>query len=113
MNLFWMGVTLLPKVPDFALWFYLTFTISSTMLPSRSDRHAWLPLGFSVAVLVALALFAGAGSWMMLNLAPWLNEFLQSVATLLGLSAAVHGILIPPVMLLHKLLARWLGWDVG
>jgi hypothetical protein len=48
-----------------------------------------------------------------LNLAPPLNAFLRSVATLFGLSAAVHGILIPPVMLLHKLLARWLGWDVG
>jgi hypothetical protein len=50
---------------------------------------------------------------MMLNLAPPLNDFLRSVATLFGLSAAVHGILIPPVMLLHTLLARWLGWDVG
>jgi len=113
MSLFWMGVTMLPRVPDFALWFYLTFAISSTMLPSQSDRHAWLPLGLSVAVLFALALFAGAGSWMMVNLAPSLNAFLRSVATLLGLSAAVHGILIPPVMLLYKLLARWLGWDVA
>ena len=112
-ELFWLGITLLPKVPDFILWFYLTFTISSTMLPSRSDRHAWLPLGLSVAVLFALALFAGAGSWMMTNLAPPLNAFLNSVATLFGLSALVHGILIPPVMLVHKLLARWLGWDVG
>jgi len=113
MNLFWMGFTMLPNVPDFALWFYLTFAISSTMLPSQSDRHAWLPLGLSVVVLFALALFAGAGGWMMLNLTPHLNAFLRSVATLFGLSAAVHGILIPPVMLLHKLLARWLGWDVG
>lgn len=112
MTLFWLGVTLLPTVPDFALWFYLTFVISSTMLPSRSDRNAWLPLGLSVAVLVGLALFAGAGSWMMSNLAPPLNAFLQSVATLFGLSASVHGILIPPVLLIHKLMARWLDWDV-
>jgi len=113
MNLFWMGVALLPKVPDFWLWFYLTFAISSTMLPSRSDRHAWLPLGLSVVILFVLALFAGAGGWMMVNLAPSLNTFLRSVATLFGLSAAVHAVLIPPVMLIHKLLARWLGWDVG
>jgi len=113
MGLFWMGITLLPNVKDFALWFYLTFAISSTMLPSQSDRHAWLPLGFSVVILFSLALFAGAGSWMMTRLAPPLNDFLRSVATLFGLSAAVHGLLIPPVMLVHKLLARWLGWDVG
>ena len=113
MSLFWMGMTLLPRVPDFWLWFYLTFAISSTMLPSRSDRHAWLPLGLSILVLFVLALFAGAGGWMMANLTPSLNAFLRSVATLFGLSAAVHAILIPPVMLLHKLFARWLGWDVG
>jgi hypothetical protein len=113
LELFWMGITLLPQVKDFALWFYLTFAISSTMLPSQSDRHAWLPLGLSVVLLISLALFAGAGSWLMTNLAPPLNAFLRSVATLFGLSAAVHGILIPPVMLLHKLLSRWLGWDVG
>jgi len=113
MGLFWFGITLLPNVKDFPLWFYLTFAVSSTMLPSQSDRHAWLPLGFSVGILFSLALFAGAGSWMMTHLAPPLNAFLQSVATLFGLSAAVHGLLIPPVMLIHKLLARWLGWDVG
>jgi len=113
MGLFWLGVTLLPDVKDFALWFYLTFAVSSTMLPSQSDRHAWLPLGFSVGILFSLALFAGAGSWMMTHLAPPLNAFLRSVATLFGLSAAVHGLLILPVMLIHKLLARWLGWDVG
>jgi hypothetical protein len=113
MGLFWIGVTLLPNVPDFALWFYLTFAISSTMLPSQSDRHAWLPLGLSLVILFALALFAGAGDWMVEKLASPLNTFLRSVATLFGLSAAVHGILIPPVMLLHRLLVRWLGWDVG
>jgi hypothetical protein len=112
MGLFWMGITLLPNVPDFFLWFYLTFAISSTMLPSPSDRHAWLPLGLSVVILFALALFAGAGGWMMANLASPLDDFLRSVATLFGLSATVHAVLIPPIMLLHKLLARWLGWDV-
>lgn len=113
MGLFWLGITLLPNVKDLALWFYLTFAVSSTMLPSQSDRHAWLPLGLLVVVLFSLALFAGAGSWMILHLAPPLNAFLRSVATLFGLSAVVHGILIPPVMLIHKLLSRWVGWDVG
>lgn len=113
MDLFWLGIAWLPGVPDFALWFYLTFAISSTMLPSQSDRNAWLPLGFSIIILISLALFAGAGSWMMTNLAPLLNAFLQSMATLFGLCAVVHGVLIPPVMLIRKLFSRWLGWDVG
>lgn len=112
MDLFWLGISWLPNIPDFAIWFYLTFAISSTMLPSQSDRNAWTPLALSIVLLIGLALFAGAGPWLMTNLAPPLNAFFQSLATLFGLSAAVHAVLIPPVLLIHKLLARWLGWDV-
>lgn len=112
MSLFWLGITLLPGVKDFSVWFYLTFAVSSTMLPSQSDRHAWLPLGFSVVVLFALALFAGAGPWLIDNLASPLNTFIRAVAALFGLSASVHGLLVLPVLLLHKLLARALGRDV-
>ncbi|GAB4430781.1 MAG: hypothetical protein Kow002_19110 [Anaerolineales bacterium] len=111
-GLFWMGVSALPSVEDFFVWFYLTFVISGTMLPSRSDRHAWLPLGLTVIALFVLALFAGAGPWMLEHLAPPLNTFLQSVAVLFGLSAFVHGVLIPPMLLIHKLFARWVDWDV-
>ncbi len=111
-NLFWLGLTLLPKAPDFPLWFYLLFTISSTMLPSQSDRHAWLPLGVTIAVLLALAVLAGAGPWMLQNVAPALNRFLLSAAVVFGLSAALHGLLIIPWGLLHIGLSKLTGLDV-
>jgi len=112
-GLFWLGISLLPQIKDFPLWFYLTFAVSSTMLPSQSDRHAWLPLGLLLILLLAIVLFVGAGPWMLAHLAPPFDNFLQSVATLFGLSAFMHGILALPVALIHKLLARWAGWDVG
>ncbi len=111
-DLFWMGVGLLPQVKDFYLWFYLAFTVSSTMMPSASDRHAWSPLGLWVTALLALAILAGAGPWMLENLAPILNDFLSSVAVLFGLSAMVHAILVLPVMLVHRILTRVTGMDV-
>ena len=111
-ELFWTGLKLLPQVNDFPLWFYLAFTVSSTMLPSESDRHAWLPLGLWTAVLFALAIFAGAGSWMLANIAPLLNDFLGSVATLFGLSVALHIVLLLPTMLLHRLVSRVTGMDI-
>ena len=111
-DLFWMGLGVLPQVKDFYLWFYLIFTISSTMMPSESDRHAWLPLGLWVVVLFGLAVLAGAGPWMLENLAPSLNGFLSSVAVLLGLSAGVHAISVLPVMLVHRVLTRMTGVDV-
>jgi hypothetical protein len=111
LNLFWLGVTLLPQVKDFPLWFYLVFTISSTMLPSRSDRHAWLPLGVTVAVLLVLAVVVGAGPWMLNSVTPILNAFLRSSATVFGLSALLHAVLIVPIWLVHLGLVRITGLD--
>ncbi|MHB8776236.1 MAG: hypothetical protein ACYC6R_00555 [Anaerolineales bacterium] len=112
MDLFWMGFGLLPLIPDFYLWFYLTFSISSTMMPSESDRHAWLPLGLWAAILLALAFLSGAGSWMLENLAPRLNDFLNSVALLFGLSNALHIVLLIPFFLFHRLLVYIMQVDV-
>jgi hypothetical protein len=111
-ELFWKGLTILPQVNDFFLWFYLAFTVSSTMMPSESDRHAWLPLGLWTAGLLTLGIFAGAGTWMLENIAPLLNDFLGPVATLFGLSVALHVVLLLPTMLLHRVVSRVTGMDV-
>jgi hypothetical protein len=112
-DLLWLGIRALPRVQDFYLWFYLAFAISSTMMPSESDRHAWLELLISVGVLVLIALFVGAGPWMLSNIAPRLSNFLSAVAVIFGLSAFVHVLLILPTALTHKLLARVSGVDIA
>jgi hypothetical protein len=111
-DLFWMGIRLLPTVGDFYLWFYLAFAVSSTMMPSESDRHAWLELVVSVGILFAIALLVGAGPLMLANVAPLVSNFLSSVAVILGLSSVFHAVLILPTMLVHKLLSRVTGLDV-
>ncbi|MBI5945972.1 MAG: hypothetical protein HY864_16545 [Chloroflexi bacterium] len=111
-NLFFMGLGLLPTVNLFPLWFYLAFAVSSTMMPSESDRHAWLPLGVWVATLLGLALFAGAGTWMLTNLAPLINDFLSVVATLFSLSLVLQVVLLLPIMLAHRIISRVTGVDV-
>ncbi len=109
---FWPGLQALPQVDDFPLWFYLTFTVSSTMLPSASDRHSFLPLALYSGLLIGLALLAGAGS-LFKGLAPFFNNFLNSVATVFGLSVMIHVILILPVKAVHALLAVATGTDVN
>jgi hypothetical protein len=112
-GLFWMGIRALPHVQDFYLWFYFVFAVSSTMMPSESDRHGWLELVISVTVLFAIALLFGAGPWMFSTIAPRLSNFLSSVAVIFGLSGFVHILLILPTALIHKLLARATGVDVA
>lgn len=111
-DLFWLGITLLPQVKDFYVWLYLTFTVSSTMTPSTSDRHAWSTLGLVIAILLGLALLAGAGPWMLTYLAPFLNNFLNSAAMVFALSIILNAVMLPPFMLVHRLLTRMTGVDV-
>ena len=111
-NLFWMGIRALPGVGDFYLWFYLVFAVSSTMMPSESDRHAWLELVISVGVLLAIILLLGAGPWMMSNVAPRISNFFGFVATIFGLSSFVHVLLILPTALVHRIATRMTGIDV-
>jgi len=112
-DLFWMGINALPRAKDFHLWFYLTFAVSSTMMPSRSDRHAWLELVISAGVVFAIALLVGAGPWMLSSVVPLVSDFLSSVAVIFGLSAMVHVVLVLPTALVHRLLARATGVDVA
>jgi hypothetical protein len=112
-ELFWMGLGLLPTVQDFFLWFYLTFAVSSAMMPSESDRHAWLPLGIWAAALLALAIFSGAGTWMLEHLTPLLDNFLNTVALLFGLSNVLHVILLFPFFVFHRLLVYIMQVDVA
>ena len=112
-DLFWLGLRALPHASDFYLWFYLAFAVSSTMMPSESDRHAWLELLIAIGVLIGITLLFGAGPWILSNIAPRLSDFLSSVAVIFGLSSFVHVLLILPTALLHKILARATGVDIA
>jgi hypothetical protein len=67
------------KASDLWLWLYLIFAVSNTMLPSESDREAWMPILLFMVFLAALAWLAGLGPKIIHRLgrpfdvaAPWL-----------------------------------------
>jgi hypothetical protein len=106
------SLAMLPSLPDFWVWFYLAFTVSSTMMPSDSDRQAWTPPLVVIAIFLVLLLVAGAGPWMLTHLAPPLNEFFRGTALVLSVSVIIHLLLIVPFLFLHRLLTRLTGLDV-
>lgn len=108
----WGGLRALPDQPDFWLWFYLVFAISSTMLPSVSDRRAWLPISIPLVVLTSLGLLAGAGPWMLDHLAPGMGILFQSLAMIFGISLAVHLALGLPIGLAAALVSKLTGLKV-
>ena len=113
----WMaGLSDLYQLADFWLWFYLVFAVSSTMLPSASDRRAWLPVALFAVLIAGVALFAGAGPWIIGvwgRLSPWFNQALRGLTLIFGISAAVHLALLPPLWLLRGSLARLTGLSVA
>ncbi len=108
-NGLWQALVALPNQSDFWLWFYLAFTISSTMLPSVSDRRAWLPIVLVLLVLVGIVLLLGAGPWMLQNLAPWFDGAMRTLATIFGISLSLHLVLLLPFRLLRGLLSQITG----
>lgn len=102
----------LPSLPDFWLWFYLAFTISSTMMPSASDRRAWLPVVLVFGAATALALMTGAGPWLVENASPVINNFLRAVALIFAISLGFHMLLLPTLFFIRRLLNHVTGLAV-
>jgi hypothetical protein len=98
--------------PDFWLWFYLTFTISSTMTPSPSDRKAWLPFIVIIIILVGIVLFFGAGPWILSRFGSIINSALNAVSIVFGIAVLSHLVLLPPVWIIRKTLSRLTGYQV-
>jgi len=107
------ALSALPNQPDFWLWFYLICAVSSTMLPSASDRRAWLPMIVAIAILIILATITGAGPWMAANLAPILNKGLRTLAMVMGISVALQCIFLLPIWILRQILSRLTGMEVA
>jgi hypothetical protein len=98
--------------PDFWLWFYLTFAISSTMLPSASDRRAWLPLILVILGLVGLILLVGVGPWLLSHFGSALMAAIDAITMVVGISLIIHLILSPPTWLIRKIISRMVGLQV-
>ncbi len=99
--------------PDFWLWFYLVVTVSGTMMPSASDRRAWLPVGLAVLILITITIIAGAGPWMLENLAGPVDRAFQSIALVFAVSVLVHLLLLAPAWFVHRLLSVIMKVDVA
>lgn len=103
---------LLNTQADFWLWFYLAITVSSTMLPSASDRRSWLPVSLFAGLLLAASLLVGAGPWLVENLAQPLERVLGAMAVVLAISLLIHIALLLPAALLRRLLSRLTGLQI-
>jgi len=98
--------------PDFWLWFYLIFTVSSTMMPSASDRRAWLPLLFSIVVFTGIVLLIGAGPWLLSQFGLFIQSAVNSIMIVFSITVLIHLILLPPTWIIRKIISQVSGYQV-
>jgi len=93
--------------PNFWVWFYLSVVISSTMMPSSSDRKAWIPLSIVFLLILLIGIVLGIGPEILYPIIQPVNNTFKSMSIVFGISAALQLIVISPLLILNKLIFRF------
>jgi hypothetical protein len=107
---FMEGLKILSSQSGFWVWAYLALAISSTMLPSASDRRSWPSFLFVAVLLIGLGALLGMGGWLTDNAAPWFNTRLIDLSKALAISLGLQVVLAIPLCILRYFLERFLGY---
>ncbi len=109
----WLGVAqglaAMTKATDFWLWLYLIFAVSNSMLPSASDRRAWLPVGLMAAAVGAGLAYLGLGPALVETFGGMAEAALRALAAAFTLTVALDVCLLPLIWGAEKLLMRVTG----
>jgi hypothetical protein len=106
------GLAGMLAVPDIWVWAYFIFTVGNTMLPSRADRQAWLPVIIFLIVALGLVWVAGFGPAVVSRLAEPLAVALHWLAMMCTLTLLVDLPFALAIALSEKLLERAKGYRV-
>jgi len=107
-----VGIQTMTRAADFWFWLYLIFSVSNSMLPSASDRRAWLPLAVGLALLLGVLVYAGFGALLREALLGPVEAALRSLALAFTLTLALDLLLAPCLWLVEQGLMRLTGLRV-
>jgi len=103
------GLSAALHAADVWIWAYLVFAIGNTMLPSRSDIHAWPFLGFVAAVLAFIVLLFGGGALLLDGLGQFLTVAVRWIILLGGSTLLVDIPFFAVIFLAQKVLEHLKG----
>jgi len=97
------------REPGAAGWIYLALAVGNTMLPSPSDRAAWLAAGALIAIVVGAIALAGAGGWLVEWGLPSVRSGVRALAAAFSLVAALDVAFLAILWLLRAVLEALTG----
>lgn len=106
------GLGAITRVPDFWLWLYLIFTVSNSMLPSASDRRAWLPVALLLAALGGVLFYAGFGPVLVVTLTSPLDAAVRALAAAFTITVGLDLFFAPLLWLAERGIMRMTGLKV-
>lgn len=98
---------------DAFIWLYLLFTISNSMMPSASDRRAWLPVTIMLGLVGVGLYYFGAVPLVAQSVGEPVAAGVRVIASAFSITIGVNLGIIPIVWLIEKLLARITGLKVN
>lgn len=97
---------------DVLIWLYLIFVISNSMMPSSSDRQAWLPLGILLVLLGIALYYAGIAPFLLETFGESLAMGVRIIASAFAITIGVNILILPLIWLAEKLIVRATGYQV-
>ena len=98
---------------DAFVWLYLLFTVSNSMMPSASDRRAWLPVTLWLLMIAVALYYAGVVPIAMQMVGEPLAAGVRVIASAFSITIGVNLIIIPLIWLIEKLIVRVTGLKVN
>lgn len=94
---------------DVLLWSYMLLAVSNTMLPSKSDRKAWLPVVIAFLIIYISIIFIAPGSPTGIWLIEVAGELSKTLTKAFAVAAVLNFLLLLPLWLLDLGLKRFRG----
>lgn len=98
---------------DSLIWLYFIFTISNSMMPSGSDRRAWVPVTASLIVIGVVLYYAGAAPLVLQSVGAPLAAGVRVMASAFSITIGVDLLMLPLIWLAEKGIVRVTGVQIN
>jgi hypothetical protein len=103
------GLAAMTQMKDFWLWLYLVFAVSNSMLPSASDRRAWLPVLLMAVAIVGVVVYLGLGAALVEALGGIAEAALRALAVAFTITVGLDLCLAPFIWAAERGLIKLTG----
>jgi hypothetical protein len=98
---------------DSFIWIYLLFAISNSMMPSASDRRAWLPVTIMLLLIGLVLYYFGIAPLVAQSVGEPIAAGVRVIASAFSVTIGVNLLIIPLIWLVETLLVRVTGLKIN